>query len=84
LDHPDCPTYPKAVGLRTASELVLASLTAQDALRPTADATQLCRLVGGVATVADQSDLDPTAVQAMLEVIADGVLRPAGEALATR
>ena len=84
LDHPDCPTYPKAVGLRAASELVLASLAVQDALRPTADVMQLCRLVGGVAAVADQSDLDPTAVRAMLEVIADGVLRPAGEALATR
>ncbi len=84
LDHPECPTYPKAVGLRAASELVLASLATQDALRPTADATQLCRLVGGVAAVADQSDLDPTAVRAMLEVIADGVLQPAGDVVAAR
>lgn len=84
LDHPDCPTYTKALGLRAASELVLATLAAQDALRPTADATQLCRLVGGVAAVADQSDLDPMAVRPMLEVIADGVLQPAAEAVAAR
>ena len=33
----------------------------------------MCRLVGGVATVADQADLDDAAVRPLLEVIADGV-----------
>jgi hypothetical protein len=33
------------------------------------------RLVGGVATVADQSDLDEAAVLPLLEVVADGLVR---------
>ena len=36
----------------------------------------MCRLVGGVATVADNADLDQAAVRPLLEVIADGLLRP--------
>ena len=32
------------------------------------------RLVGGIATVADQSDLDAAAVRPMLEVLADGLM----------
>ncbi len=35
----------------------------------------MCRLVGGVATVADQGDLDEAAVRPLLEVVADGMLR---------
>ena len=35
----------------------------------------MCRLVGGVATVADQGALDAAAVRPLLEVIADGMLR---------
>ena len=35
----------------------------------------MARLVGGVAAVADQGELDAAAVRPMLEVIADGLLR---------
>jgi hypothetical protein len=34
----------------------------------------MCRLVGGVATVADNGNLDQAAVRPLLEVIADGML----------
>jgi hypothetical protein len=33
------------------------------------------RLVGGVATVADQSELDAAAVRPLLEVVVDGLVR---------
>ena len=35
----------------------------------------MCRLVGGVATVADQAELDEAAVRPLLEVVADGLVR---------
>ena len=34
----------------------------------------MCRLVGGVAAVADNSNLDQAAIRPLLEVIADGML----------
>jgi len=45
-------------------------------LRPDAEALQMCRLVGGVAAVADNSGLPAEAVTAMLDVLADGLLAP--------
>lgn len=44
------------------------------ALRPHVDAMQVCRLVGGVAAVIDNSELDADAADAMLVVVADGLL----------
>jgi hypothetical protein len=35
----------------------------------------VCRLVGGIATVADQSGLERSAVRPLLEVVADGLLQ---------
>ena len=49
-------------------------LRAEDALRDDVDTLQIARLVGGVATVADQGALDDAAVRPLLEVVADGVL----------
>jgi hypothetical protein len=34
----------------------------------------MCRLVGGVASVADTGGLDESAVRPLLEVVADGML----------
>jgi hypothetical protein len=34
----------------------------------------MARLIGGVATVADNSDLDAVAIRPLLEVVADGLL----------
>ena len=47
----------------------------EGALRDGVDTIQVCRLVGGVATVADQGELDAAAVRPLLEVVADGLVR---------
>lgn len=63
-----CRTY------LTANQHVIDTLAAEGALRADVDAMQLCRLVGGVAAVVDNSELEPSAAHAMLAVVADGVL----------
>jgi AcrR family transcriptional regulator len=70
----DSPIRTKCAVLVSANERVLAHLAEQGALRPDVDAVKVARLVGGVATVADQSELPPEVVRPMLEVVADGVL----------
>jgi AcrR family transcriptional regulator len=71
----DSPIRTKCQALVGSHQKVLARLAAMDALRPDVDAVQVARLVGGIATVADQSDLPRDAVRPLLEVVADGVLR---------
>jgi len=63
-----CRTY------LNANQRVIDALAAEGALRGDVDAMQLCRLVGGVAAVVDNSELEPAAANAMLAVVADGVL----------
>ncbi len=63
-----CRTY------LSANERVIRTLAAEGALRGEVDAMQLCRLVGGVAAVVDNSELEPAAARSMLAVVADGVL----------
>ena len=75
MDDPDSPIRTKCQVLRTASGRVVERLQANGALRDDVDALQISRLVGGVATVADQADLDEDAVRPMLGVLADGLLR---------
>jgi AcrR family transcriptional regulator len=75
MDDPDSPIRTKCQVLRTAGDRVVERLRAEGALRDDVDALQIARLVGGVATIADQSDLGDDAVRPMLEVIADGLLR---------
>jgi AcrR family transcriptional regulator len=74
MDDPSSPIHPKCEVLKSAGDRVLDRLRADGALREGVDITQVARLVGGVATVADQGDLDPAAVRPLLEVIADGLL----------
>ena len=74
MDDPDSPIRTKCEVLKTAGNRVLDRLRAQDALRDGVDATQVARLVGGVATVADQGELDAAVVRPLLEVVADGLL----------
>ncbi|WP_235531026.1 MULTISPECIES: TetR/AcrR family transcriptional regulator [unclassified Nocardioides] len=57
-----------------ANQRVIDALAAEGAMRRDVDAMQLCRLVGGVAAVVDNSDLDAEAAKSMLAVVADGVL----------
>jgi AcrR family transcriptional regulator len=72
---PDSPIVTKTTTLVTATQRIVDHLRAAGALRDDVDALQMCRLVGGVAVVADQADLAPEAVRPMLQVLADGILR---------
>ena len=74
LGDPGSPYATKCDTYLNANTRVIERLTEARALRPGIDAMQLCRLVGGVAAVADNSDLDVAAIAPMLDVIADGVL----------
>jgi AcrR family transcriptional regulator len=74
MGNPDSPIRSKCQVLSGAADRVIAHLADRDALRPGVDSVQVCRLVGGVAAVADQSDLDADAVRPLLEVLADGML----------
>lgn len=75
MGDPDSPILGKCQVLASANDRVIERLRADDALREGVETLQVCRLVGGVATVADQGDLDAEAVRPMLEVVADGLLR---------
>jgi AcrR family transcriptional regulator len=76
LGDPSSPIRNKCQVLTGASERVLARLREEGALRPDVDSLHVGRLVGGVAAVADQGDLDAEAVRPLLEVLADGLLVP--------
>jgi AcrR family transcriptional regulator len=68
------PIVTKCQTLTAATQRVVDRLRAEGALREHVEAVQMARLVGGVATVADNADLDRDAVRPLLEVIADGML----------
>ena len=68
------PIATKCQTLTAATQRVVDRLEEQHALREHIDAVQMNRLVGGVATVADNANLDQAAVRPLLEVIADGML----------
>ena len=69
------PIRTKCHVLQAAGGRVLDRLRDADAVRDDVTPLQVARLVGGVATVADQSDLDLASVRPMLEVLADGLLK---------
>ena len=69
------PIATKCKTLVGATQRIVDHLTASGDLRDDVDALKMCRLVGGVAVVADQGNLDQDAVRPMLEVLADGMLR---------
>ena len=70
----DSPIVTKCQTLTAATQRVVDRLEDEHALREHVEAVQMCRLVGGVAAVADHADLDQAAVRPLLEVIADGLL----------
>ena len=76
MGDPESPIMTKCQVLATANTRVIDRLREDGALRDQVDTLQVCRLVGGIATVADQSDLEVTAVRPLLEVVADGLLKP--------
>ena len=75
MGDPDSPIRTKCQVLTSANGRVIERLREDGALREGVDTVQVCRLVGGIATVADQGDLDTAAVRPLLEVVADGLLR---------
>jgi AcrR family transcriptional regulator len=74
LGDPGSPYATKCDTYLNANRRVLERLHQAKAVRDGVDAMQLCRLVGGIAAVADNSELEMSAVSPMLDVIADGVL----------
>ena len=68
------PIMTKCQTLTAATQRVVDRLEEERALREQIEAVQMCRLVGGVAAVADNSNLDQAAIRPLLEVIADGML----------
>ena len=68
------PIVTKCQTLTAATNRVVERLEPEHALREHIEAVQMCRLVGGVASVADNANLDQAAVRPLLEVIADGML----------
>ena len=71
----ESPIRTKCQVLAEANGRVLDQLREDGALRDGVEAIQVCRLVGGIATVADNSELEPPAVRPLLEVVADGLLK---------
>ena len=75
MGDPDSPIITKCQVLARANDRVIERLRADRAEPAGVDTLQVCRLVGGVAAVADQGELDDDAVRPMLEVVADGLLK---------
>lgn len=74
MGDPTSPIVTKCQVLTRASGRVLERLETSGALRDDVDAVQICQLVGGVATVADNANQPVSAVRTLLEVVADGLL----------
>jgi len=75
MGDPDSPILTKCQVLVRASDRIVERLRVEGALRDGVETLQMTRLVGGVATVADQADLDADAVRPLLAVVADGLVR---------
>jgi len=75
MGDPGSPIATKCQVLRGAHDKVIARLREDGALREDVETLQVIRLVGGVATVADQGNLGADAVRPLLEVVADGLVR---------
>jgi AcrR family transcriptional regulator len=74
MDDPGSPLHGKCQVLAEANARVLDRLSAEGALRGGVDSADICRLVMGVAAVADHGKLDPTAVHPLLAIVADALL----------
>jgi hypothetical protein len=72
LGDPGSPFATKCQTYLGANQRLIDGL--DSALRPGVEAMQISRLVGGVAAVADNSELPPDSVASMLAIVADGLL----------
>jgi AcrR family transcriptional regulator len=75
MGDPDSPIMTKCQVLVRASDRVVERLREEGAIKDGVETLQMTRLVGGVATIADQAGLDEPTVRPMLEVVADGLVR---------
>ncbi|MFD7077561.1 TetR/AcrR family transcriptional regulator [Nocardioides sp. NPDC057577] len=71
----DSPLRTKCQTYADANESVLTEMAEHGVLREGVDNLDVCRLLGGVATMADHSSLEAKDVRPMLDVIANGVLK---------
>lgn len=77
MDDESSPIHRKCQVLVGANEKVIAHVDQLGALRPGVDAREVMRLVSGVASVVDESGMDPSHARPMLDIIVQGVLRDA-------
>ncbi len=75
MGNPQSPIFTKCEVLRHANERVLRQLQLRGDIRDDVDALEVCRIIGGVAVVADQATLDEDATTSMLGVVIDGLMR---------
>ena len=74
LGDPGSPFAAKCTTYVNANQRLIDGL--DSALRPGVEAMQISRLVGGMAAVADNSELPADSVASMLAIVADGLLAP--------
>jgi AcrR family transcriptional regulator len=74
MDNPGSPLHGKCQVLIEANARVIDRLRAEGALRSGADSADICRLLMGVAAVADHGKLDPPALRPLLAIVADALL----------
>jgi AcrR family transcriptional regulator len=74
MDNPGSPLHRKGGVLIEANARVIDRLRAKGAVRGDADSANICRLLIGVAAVADHGKLDPRAVRPMVAIVADALL----------
>jgi AcrR family transcriptional regulator len=74
IDNPGSPLHNKWQVLIEANARVLDRLRAEGALRGGTDSADVCRLVMGVAAVADHGKVDPPALRPLLAIVADALL----------
>lgn len=75
MDNPGSPLHGKYQVLVDANARVIDRLRADGAVRGGGDSADICRLVMGVAAVADHGKLDTLAVRPLLAIVADALLR---------
>ena len=73
--QPDSPIAPKCRVLRDATSRVTERLHEAGVLREGITPEDVCRLVGGVATVADGAEQSVSEIEPLLKVLADGMVR---------
>lgn len=75
MGKPDSPIFSKCEVLRLANDRVLTRLRDRGAIRDDVDALEVCRVIGGVAVVADQAELSASDVSSMLGIVIEGLLQ---------